>query len=138
MAWKNALRRLLPEIAGFGGVGIAAAGVHLCVVWLLVGSAGVSPLVANPVAFLLAFSVSYLGHRRLTWATHQPVSKTIARWFLVSLTGFALNQIMYALALDLFPQIHYLILLGVVAVMVAIVSFALGKWWAFAHAASAA
>ena len=72
-AWVQGLQRLqqLPQGLQFVLVGGAAAATHLLAVALLVHWAGMAPLVANGLAFLVAFVVSYNGHALLTFARAQ-------------------------------------------------------------------
>jgi hypothetical protein len=55
------------QLARFGVVGLTAASVHFSIVVILVQNELFVPLVANIVAFLISFQVSYWGHRRFTF-----------------------------------------------------------------------
>lgn len=61
----------LPQALQFALVGASAAATHLLVVGLLVHGTGMAPLVANGLAFVVAFGVSYNGHALLTFARTQ-------------------------------------------------------------------
>lgn len=123
------------ESAAFIAVGSVAAGVHFLAVWLVVRLAGIAPQRANMVAFLAAFAVSYAGHYRLTFhAGRGPMRGSIGRWLAVSVGGFLLNQSLYVLALRRVPHVHYLLLLVIVTGLVTLVTYLLGKYWAFAAA----
>jgi putative flippase GtrA len=113
-------------------VGAVAALVHLGVVRVLVGTAGVAPLVANVPAWCIAFGVSYLGHRRLTFRAHDvPVGPSMLRFALVSIGALALNEAMYAVLLR-FTPLRYDIALVLVIGGVALVTWWLARHWAFA------
>jgi putative flippase GtrA len=56
------------QLARFGVVGVAAMTVHWLVVMVLV-PLGLLPLIANMIAFAIAFNVSYIGHRNWTFAS---------------------------------------------------------------------
>ena len=58
---------MIRRVAWFIVVGCLAAAVHLGAVVLLVSGFGWQPLVANVVAWLLAFCVSFSGHWHLTF-----------------------------------------------------------------------
>ena len=120
------------EAAAFIAVGTSAAAVHFLIVWLLVHWTDVSPAWANVPAFWIAFAVSYSGHNRLTFAGRSDSrQRSILRWMVVSIGGFLLNQLLYVSALRLLADIHYLILLFIVTCMVTLVTYFLGKYWAF-------
>jgi putative flippase GtrA len=120
------------EAATFIVVGTSAAAVHFLVVWLLVRSTPLSPAWANVPAFWIAFTVSYSGHNLFTFAgSRRSHQRGILRWMAVSIGGFLLNQLLYVSALRWLPEIHYLILLFIVTGMVTLITYFLGKYWAF-------
>ncbi len=119
------------EIVRFGGVGITALLVHLAAVSLWLVPTGLQPLVANIIAFLIAFIVSYLGHRHLTFrASHVANRHALPRFFIVACLGFAINEFLYFVLLS-FTSLDYRIALFIVLLTVAILTFVLGKLWAF-------
>lgn len=119
------------RIHWFVAVGCAAALVHWAVVVALVSRAGWQPLAANVAAWLIAFSVSYLGHRRLTFADQAaPVGRSLRRFFLVSAGGFLVNEASYALLLH-WSALRYDAVLAIVLVGVAGFTYWLGRHWAF-------
>ena len=124
------------QAAAFIAVGVAATATHFLVVWLLVRLTSLSPAWANIPAFWIAFAVSYSGHNTITFAGHgQSKQASAARWLAVSAGGFALNQSLYVTLLRLLPQLHYLVLLFIVTGVVTLVTYFLGKYWAFARGA---
>ena len=112
-------------------VGCAAAAVHwLCAV-LLIERGGWAPLWANVVGWMVALSVSFGGHYRLTFRGHGTPLKTAARRFLlISATGFVLNSSIYAMLLR-WDAAHYDIWLAVTLVLVAGLTYLLSHRWAF-------
>lgn len=118
------------ELFRFGCVGIAAMLTHFMVVLLLVPS-GLTPLVANAVAFVVAFQVSFYGHRNWTFnAAPQP--RQYSSMLVVSLIGFAINEGLYALLLE-HGKLDYRIALAMVLVTVAAITFLGAKFWAFSN-----
>lgn len=115
----------------FIAVGSVAAGVHLLVAWIVVELGWATPAWANVSAFSCAFMVSFIGHRRYTFGIAGHVAGSLAKWLAVSIGAFAVNQILYLTALNLFPQIFYLVLLFAVTALLAVASYCLGKFWAF-------
>lgn len=119
------------ELFWFGVIGISALLTHFLLVTLLV-PLGLQPLVANVLAYLLAFQVSYWGHRRKTFeAGHLPHSQTLPRFFAVASLSFLLNEALYFLLLH-FTRLDYRVALLIVLFAVAVVTFVLSRAWAFA------
>ncbi|HVN41203.1 MAG TPA: GtrA family protein [Steroidobacteraceae bacterium] len=113
-------------------VGCAAAFVHFVTVVLIVERLALTPLVANVIGWLCAFGVSYSGHYRLTFADHSaPALRSAARFFLISASGFAINESSYAIALR-FSHVPYDVLLAIILVAVAVLTYLTSRHWAFA------
>lgn len=105
--------------------------MHWAVVVTLVGDWGWRPLVANVIGWLVAFTVSFVGHHRLTFSGHgASIRSSAARFFVVSAGGFTVNEVSYALLLKWSNQ-RYDLILAVVLVAVAGVTYLLGRHWAF-------
>ncbi len=123
--------RRLPQALRFALVGGAAAATHLLAVAAWVRLAGLAPLAANVLAFLVAFVVSYQGHAWLTFAESGARGAPVAaRYFAVACLSFAVNEALYAAALHWLPW-HYLASLLLVLLVVAAGTFLLAKFWAF-------
>jgi len=119
--------------AWFLAVGGAATLVHWGVVVALVETTAARPLPANLVGWLVAFCVSFAGHHALTFRGHGASASAAARRFLVvSASGFAVNQLAYALLLSRTSQ-SYALLLGFVLAGVAAATYVASRWWAFRH-----
>ena len=120
------------ELFWFGIVGVTAMLVHLGSVSLLLVPLGLPPLVANIIGFLLAFQVSHAGHQRLTFvAADAPAARSRKRFFVVALTSFAVNELMYAALLH-FTDLDYRVALAIVLFAVAALTFFSARTWAFA------
>jgi putative flippase GtrA len=121
----------LKRVAFFVGVGSAAALTHLGVVVALVELIGMPPLIANCGGWMVAFTVSFVGHARLTFGDQDaPTLRAMRRFFLVSAAGFAVNQGAYALLLG-HTGLRYDLALAAVLVAVALATYLLGRYWAF-------
>jgi putative flippase GtrA len=119
------------RLAFFVAVGCCAAAVHWSVVVWLVGGHGWMPLVANLVGWLVAFSVSFLGHFSLTFRGHGAGwVQAVSRFFLISAGGFAINEAAYAVLLR-WSGHRYDLVLAAVLVAVAGVTYVLSRHWAF-------
>ncbi|WP_432697232.1 GtrA family protein [Marinobacterium sp. YM272] len=120
------------EALSFIAVGVSALLIHWLVVFLLVPLASLHPLIANVIAFLVAFNVSYFGHRHLTFrAHHRSHRQTLPRFATVACGSFLLNEAMYWALLSL-THLRYDIAMFIVLGTVALLTYVLGKFWAFA------
>jgi putative flippase GtrA len=123
---------VIKRIAWFVFVGCMAAAVHLGTVVLLVSGFDWLPLVANIVAWLVAFCVSFSGHWHLTFPhSGAPMVRAIRRFFLISLIGFVINEAMYAVLLNLTGTRWYAVVLFFVLLAVAVMTWLLSSRWAF-------
>ena len=119
------------RVIWFIAVGCAAAATHLGVVILLVSGTGLAPLVANVIGWLAAFVVSFSGHWLLTFRTlRAPVWRAARRFFGISAAGFAVNELTYAVLLH-WSGWRYDVVLAVILVGVAVITYLLSSRWAF-------
>jgi len=122
---------LLRQLAWFIAVGCAAAATHWCVAVACVEGLGLAPLAANAVGWLVAFLVSFCGHYRLTFRhAAAPLARAARRFFLVSAAGFALNEAAYAWLLHA-TALPYDLLLALILVALAVLTFLASRLWAF-------
>lgn len=119
------------QIIKFVVVGILAALVHLSVLWLLVNLLGVFPLIANAIAFALAFSVSFLGQSLWTFSHKTHNHTAMIRYLVIQLTcSFVLNQGLYTV-LIVYTSLNYLVASFMALATIPIITFTLSKYWAF-------
>ncbi|BEV73696.1 MULTISPECIES: GtrA family protein [unclassified Paludibacterium] len=119
------------QLFWFGVVGISALIVHFVVVTVFLTPLGLAPLLANIVGFLVAFQVSYWGHRQLTFGqVSVPHHQALPRFFGIACLSFAVNESLYALLLRYTP-LDYRVALLIVLFTVAALTFVLSKLWAF-------
>ena len=115
----------------FIAVGTAAAVVHSLVAVSSVAWLGIAPLVANVIGWLCAFGVSFRGHHGLTFGDRKaPARRAVGRFFLISASGFAVNETAYALCLYYTP-FRYDVLLAAILLAVAVLTYLLSHFWAF-------
>ncbi|MDF7675920.1 GtrA family protein [Neisseriaceae bacterium ESL0693] len=120
------------ETLWFVVVGALAAGTHLTCLFIAVRFMHILPKYANILAFMLAFLVSFAGHYRLTFqATTQIWHQALWRWLCSAIIGFCLNQLLFLWGLHLFGQQQYLWTWLVVTLLVTLLTFLMGKFWAF-------
>jgi len=112
-------------------VGSSAAFVHWATVVTLVRLLALPPLAANIGGWLVAFGVSFAGQSGLTFRDQgAPLAQAARRFFMLSFGGFMLNEAAYAVLLRWSPW-RYDLLLALVLVGVAIVTYLLSRRWAF-------
>lgn len=121
---------MIGQLLRFGVVGVGAMLVHWLVVAALV-PLGLVPLLANVVAFAVAFQVSYWGHRHWTFGAHGVGHRqTLPRFAMVACSSFVANEFMYFLLLR-YTSLDYRTALTIVLATVAIATFLLSRQWAF-------
>jgi putative flippase GtrA len=131
MVLKNK-HTLLLQLTRFGLVGILAAAVHFSMVVLLVEAKYLGPLLANGVAFCVAFQVSYWGHRLWTFSnTQRDHATAFSRLLLVSMLAFIANEALFYLLMKQGGLPYPLALLLVLSMLPGLV-FSVNKWWVFA------
>ena len=123
---------LARQVVYFGGVGLLSTLVHVMVAWLASRSVLANPFLANTAGFASAFGVSYLGHFYFTFALREGHQRTLRRFVLLSLAGFALsNVIVWTIVRGL--NLPFGVAMGIVAVAVPGASFLASRYWAFSR-----
>jgi putative flippase GtrA len=113
----------------FGSVGLMAALVHLLVFEVLRHM--VRPEWANLGGFLVAFGVSFVGHRRLTFRdARTSVQQSLLRFLVTAVAGFLANELCFMLLLHQLNWPTWPALLVAMAVAAG-QTFAMSRWWAF-------
>lgn len=111
-------------------VGGIAALVHLLIVLGLVSHWQIHPLIANVIAFLIAFHVSFLGHKHLTFSKLKEQKQlSLPHFFIVAASAGIVNECLYFLILR-YTQLNYLVALILVLGMVSVYSYVVSKCWA--------
>ena len=119
------------QLSFFLLVGILASITNFVIVWILVELGIFRPLVANFFAFLIAFNVSYFGHRFLTFSTTtQSHKKAASQFFINVMIGLCLNEFIYYILLHLL-KIQYLLALFITIGLVAVYTFIVSKFLIF-------
>ncbi|MCW8398581.1 GtrA family protein [Legionella sp. PATHC038] len=114
----------------FAAIGGSAALIHLFVVFNLVNFMQIQALTANVFAFLIAFNVSFLGHKYLTFARlHDEKILSLPHFFLVAASAGIINEMLYFLLLR-YTTLNYLFALFLVLGLVSVYSFTISRFWA--------
>src|SRR5687768_8185455 len=119
------------QLLRFGLVGILAAFVHFSIVIWLVESGFLKPLVANIAAFLVAFQVSYSGHRYWTFRGTETQHKlAFPRLLILQITNLIANEGLFYIFLSFF-HLPYPIALVLVLAILPLATFTISKFWVF-------
>ena len=110
-----------------GGIGTI---VHFGLTIALVEALGAGPVVATAVGFVGALLVSFALNRRFVFAFAGPVAPSLARYVVVSLTGFALNVAIMAGVVDVL-RADYRWGLALVVLIIPLVNFTMNARWTF-------
>jgi putative flippase GtrA len=135
--WKSSFALLL-QYARFGIVGLSATIVHSVLYLLLGGPVGISPLIANVLAFSVAVLVSYFGHFQWTFrdesgagaAEVSLMKDQLPRFVIVAVIGLILNSLAVYSVVDVMGSAYGYALIPMVT-LVPVVVFALSKIWVF-------
>ena len=120
------------QLARFTTTGAAAALTHYSIVMLLF-KRNIELQYANLIAFLLAYWVSYFGHRIFTFkAQHISHRQTLPKFTLVAGLGFLFNE-SFLLLSNLYFSIPISTLVCLAIVLTSIVTFLLNRFFAFQH-----
>jgi putative flippase GtrA len=119
------------ELSRFAIIGILAALVNFIALVALVSLGHIQPLLGNVIAFLIAFQVSYHGHKRWTFSNKESKHrKAMTKFFIVAGISFLLNEGLFALLLKE-THLYYPVALLLVLIIVPPITFVFSKVWAF-------
>jgi len=121
---------LLGQISRFMIIGVAASVVHVATASSFFYGMGTLPLSANFIGFLAAWILSFVGHYFWTFDKASTMRLAMPRFFLVSVLGLGLNQVIVWLVVNQLGKSFALAMIIVVLVIPA-TSFVLSKLWAF-------
>lgn len=119
------------SVSWFVIVGALAAAVHYVVAVTLEAGTSASPAWANVSGFLVAFPVSYIGHRKFSFSTQKTLHKqAFPKFLMVAVGGFIANQFLLLTVIQL-SALPFWLVLAVVMVVVAASTYLLSRYWAF-------
>lgn len=132
---RSGITHFFTQSGWFVIVGSFAAVTHFLGLVFWVHFVHIKPVWANVLAFLLAFLVSFAGHFQATFRhSVRSWQQALWRWLCSSIIGFGLNQLLFTMGLKLFGSQAYIPVWFMATVLVTILTFALGKFWAFRYA----
>jgi len=124
---KRRLKREAKTAARFGLVGGVATAAHLSVAAVLSALwPALSEFLVNLCGFLVAFQISLIGHRRLTFRRRGKAR----RFFALALSGFVLNNGVLAVLLAS-TRISGFWAIGIATLTVPVITYIGSRLWAF-------
>ena len=117
------------RLVRFSIVGGGATIVHMAVSLSLAGVFSFAAQIANLIAFLTAFCVSFLGHYFYTFKSQQAMSRVIPKFAIAAISGYAASALLLFLLryVDIAGQIKLIL----AAMVVPIVSYLINRFWVF-------
>lgn len=119
----------------FGIVGIIATLVHIFSAWILLDNLQINnAIIANTIAFLIAFIFSFLGHYFWTFKANKDninIRKSIIKFFIIAVTGFSINTFLLSILLyfNIVADEKFAIIIALI--FVPIFTYILSKFWGF-------
>jgi putative flippase GtrA len=132
---RQALKTETAAAGKFAVVGVLATLTHAAVAGGLLQTGALSAFPANICGFLVAFAVSFSGHYFWSFSHLRQdgtALKSMIRFLLIAVSGFALNSFVLVLWLSLTPWPDLLGLMVSIAIVPAL-SFLGARLWAFSH-----
>jgi putative flippase GtrA len=125
-------RALGLQYGRFAVVGLVATLVHVFVYAASIEWLGQTPLAGNALGFAAGVNVSFLGHRRWTFADARTIQagRSLARFWIVALAGFVLNSLFVHLVTGT-AGLGYGWAIPLIAGVTPVLTFVLAKRWAF-------
>jgi putative flippase GtrA len=124
------MTNLIAQLFRFGMVGLSAAAIHFCTVVLLVQNDIYPPLIANVIAFIISFQMSYWGHR--LWTFNDTITahrEAYSKLIIVQLLNLAASEGLFYFFLTL--QLPYPVALLIVLTILPLFTFTVSKFWIF-------
>lgn len=112
----------------FGIVGVASTATY-AVLALLLAHVGVPVLAGNALAYVIAFGVSYTGHRIWTFQSSARHGAALPKFMATQALGLGLNTLIIATLM--YAGLSYAFAMPVAILAVPIVVFLISKFWVF-------
>lgn len=125
----NFFREIITAVR-FGLVGFLSTTVHIAIVWHLLALASVGPMLANTLAFLTAFCISFAGNYLWTFRSQGSPRRAIFRFFVIAVSAFVVNTLVLAFLVhkSWFSPVVSAVLS---ASLVPVISFFASRLWGF-------
>jgi putative flippase GtrA len=125
----------LRKLVAFGMVGIIGTAGHYLTLILLVEAAGMNPVWATSLGFLVGASINYLLNHRYTFRSSKAHLDAGPKFFLIALLTGVLNGLLVKLGVGVL-EFHYLAVQIAATLVVFLANFALNGIWTFREESS--
>lgn len=119
----------------FGLVGIMATATHIAMLWILLTNTLLPVLIANTIAFLSAFGISFMGNYLWTFGAPGSPKKALLRFLVMSISAFMLNSVILGAILRMGLANPLLVAIGSVIVIPAF-TLLTSRLWVFNYSKS--
>ncbi len=116
--------------ARFGVVGITATAIHILTVYVVLSKTTLPTLLANGLAFLVAFSFSFTGNYIWTFQSPSSPQKAMFRFLAISLFAFIANTFILTTLLNIKWFLPFYATM-VSAMIVPLITFSASRFWGF-------
>lgn len=121
---------LAGQFATFAAVGAIGTGAHYLTLVLLVKLAGMAPVLASTVGFLIGALTNYALNYRITFSSSNPHHQALPKFLAVAVVGLALNASVLRLSVS-WLGMHYLFGQVFATGLVLLWNFCANKMWTF-------
>lgn len=118
------------RMSRFAIIGIIAAIVHIGIALLLVRFTGMNPFLANAIAFLTAFLVSFFGQYYWTFRCSGDPRRAMVRFFGLSLSGFVVNNAVLGILLES-GKLSVYVAMFLAACVIPVFTYLVSRLWIF-------
>lgn len=122
-------KALVGEGFRFGLIGLLAT-LTYAIFSLLADAMGAGPYLASFAGYAMSVGISYFGHAHFTFRTQRRYRATGPRFLVVTLTMFALTNVLMFLVTDLAGQ-PFTIAVALVAISIPLGTWVLNRFWVF-------
>jgi putative flippase GtrA len=126
---KTTLRRL----TAFGVVGVIGTGTHYLVLIMLVEIAGINPVTATSVGFVVGALFNYVLNRRYTFQSSKAHLDAAPKFFIIAIVTGIVNSLLVYGGVTLMGANYMLVQIGATFI-VFLANFALNSLWTFQEA----
>ena len=127
------LNATLRRLAAFGLVGVVGTSAHYLVLVVLVQVAGMYPVAATTIGFVVGALVNYVLNRDYTFRSHKAHLDAGPKFFLIAIFTGILNSLIVYAGVNLMGANYLVVQIGATCV-VFLANFALNSLWTFKEA----
>lgn len=118
------------RIVRFGFVGVLSTATHVLVALGLVSFVALDPVLASIGGFIFAFTISFVGHKRISFRAPGRYREYIGRFSVAVIVSFVASTGIVALLTHVF-SVDATITFITVGVAVPLMNYLFGRFWVF-------